>query len=232
MAAETKRDVTARTGVRPPADAVNHPTHYNSHPSGVEAIEIVEHFNFNVGNAIKYLWRAGLKGNALEDLHKAVWYVQREIRRLEAYPRDLVMVEAPQALRDLVEESVAAMEAEEAALERTYRTAAELLEIEAPARARDLLFYLDEPDGVLSVRLIAEMPRDHGVVAERAGALVYHGVAYARSEGCARTASRNSQFYSGDECLKFSQLAEQIARWRTDLAHEGAYVQVRPFHEG
>lgn len=64
-------------------DPVNHPPHYTSHPSGVECIDIVEHFPFNVGNAIKYLWRAGLKDdtNRLQDLQKAAWYVAREIRR-------------------------------------------------------------------------------------------------------------------------------------------------------
>jgi len=64
-------------------DAVNHPRHYTQHPSGVECIEITEHFNFCVGNAIKYLWRAGLKNSALEDLEKARWYVDREIARLK-----------------------------------------------------------------------------------------------------------------------------------------------------
>ena len=64
------------------ADMVNHPPHYTTHPSGVECIEVTEHFNFCIGNAIKYLWRAGLKDNALEDLMKARWYVDREIQRL------------------------------------------------------------------------------------------------------------------------------------------------------
>ena len=50
------------------ADMVNHPPHYTSHPSGVECITITEHFGFNVGNAIKYLWRADEKGNAVVDL--------------------------------------------------------------------------------------------------------------------------------------------------------------------
>jgi hypothetical protein len=63
-------------------EAVNHPTHYTSHPSGVECIQITEHFNFCIGNAIKYLWRAGLKGEAIEDLKKARWYVDRELARL------------------------------------------------------------------------------------------------------------------------------------------------------
>jgi hypothetical protein len=62
-----------------PGDAINHPAHYNLHPSGVECIDVVEHFNFNVGNAIKYLWRHGWKGASIEDLKKAYWYIGREI---------------------------------------------------------------------------------------------------------------------------------------------------------
>lgn len=61
------------------ADAVNHPSHYTNHPSGVECIQIVEHMNFCLGNAIKYIWRADLKHDAIEDLEKAVFYIQREI---------------------------------------------------------------------------------------------------------------------------------------------------------
>lgn len=61
---------------------VNHPPHYTSHPSGVECIDVTEHYNFCVGNAIKYLWRAGLKNDAIEDLKKARWYVDREIQRI------------------------------------------------------------------------------------------------------------------------------------------------------
>lgn len=64
--------------------AVDHPSHYNQHPSGVECIDVVEHMTFNVGNAVKYLWRAGLKDStpALEDLQKAAWYINREIQRV------------------------------------------------------------------------------------------------------------------------------------------------------
>ena len=65
-------------------DPVNHPDHYNSHPSGVECIQVTEHMSFCVGNAIKYLWRADLKGNAIEDLEKAEYYVRREIARRKA----------------------------------------------------------------------------------------------------------------------------------------------------
>jgi hypothetical protein len=63
-------------------DNVNHPKHYNSHPSGVECIEITEHMNFCLGNAVKYIWRASLKGKEIEDLRKARWYIDREISRI------------------------------------------------------------------------------------------------------------------------------------------------------
>lgn len=66
-------------------NAIN-PPHYRSHPSGVECIDVTEHMGFCVGNAVKYLWRAGLKGGAdmrIEDLRKSRWYIDREIARLE-----------------------------------------------------------------------------------------------------------------------------------------------------
>ncbi len=68
---------------KPPHDPVDHPSHYTSHPSGVECIQVTEWMNFNQGNALKYLWRAGQKGCAVEDLKKAAWYILREIARLE-----------------------------------------------------------------------------------------------------------------------------------------------------
>lgn len=64
-------------------DAVNHPKHYTSHPSGVECIDITRHMGFNLGNAFKYIWRADLKANAIEDLKKAKWYLEDEIKRRE-----------------------------------------------------------------------------------------------------------------------------------------------------
>lgn len=71
-------------------DQVNHPKHYTSDPSGIECIDITRHRNFNIGNAIKYLWRAGFKEDKdrklidkqVEDLNKAVWYLVDEIHRL------------------------------------------------------------------------------------------------------------------------------------------------------
>ncbi len=68
-----------------PLDPVNHPTHYTQHPSGVECIQVTEHMNFNLGNVIKYVMRAGLKDpkKYIEDLQKAEFYLNREIERYE-----------------------------------------------------------------------------------------------------------------------------------------------------
>lgn len=71
-------------------DNINHPSHYTSHPSGIECIDIAEYHDFCIGNAIKYLWRAGLKSEdgiskkekQIEDLKKAIWYIKREIKHL------------------------------------------------------------------------------------------------------------------------------------------------------
>lgn len=70
---------------------IEHPKHYTSHPSGIECIEITRHYDFCVGNAIKYLWRAGLKSELgyndtqkeVEDLKKALWYINDKIKQLE-----------------------------------------------------------------------------------------------------------------------------------------------------
>ena len=72
-------------------DRVNRPSHYTSHPSGVECITIAEHYDFCVGNAIKYLWRCGLKvedgttprDKEIEDLKKAIYYINRKINNLQ-----------------------------------------------------------------------------------------------------------------------------------------------------
>jgi hypothetical protein len=68
----------------PRYDPVSHPAHYTEHASGMECIDVTEHMNFCLGNAIKYIWRAGLKGNPILDLQKAKWYIDREIARLES----------------------------------------------------------------------------------------------------------------------------------------------------
>lgn len=66
------------------SDPIN-PDHYKHLP--VQAIEVTRHFTFNLGNAIKYIWRAGKKSkNAVEDLRKAIWYIEDEIARLETKP--------------------------------------------------------------------------------------------------------------------------------------------------
>lgn len=71
------------------ADAVNNPKHYTS-KNGVECIDVVEQFNFNRGAALKYIWRAGEKDptKEIEDLRKALWYIQREIDRLQTQRQD------------------------------------------------------------------------------------------------------------------------------------------------
>ena len=71
--------------------SVNHPTHYNQHPSGIECIDIVRHYDFNIGNVIKYIWRTGLKhekgmndrDKQIEDMEKAMFYLKDEIEMLK-----------------------------------------------------------------------------------------------------------------------------------------------------
>lgn len=74
---------TAQTA--PASDPVSHPSHYTSRVPGIECIRVTEHFNFNRGNAIKYIWRAGEKNpeKEIEDLEKAAWYINREIQRMK-----------------------------------------------------------------------------------------------------------------------------------------------------
>lgn len=85
--------VSLNNGVKlPESNNVYHPKHYNCHPSGIECIEIVRHMDFNLGNVLKYIWRHGKKrsetnpdelSNAIEDLEKAAWYLNDEIRMLK-----------------------------------------------------------------------------------------------------------------------------------------------------
>jgi Protein of unknwon function (DUF3310) len=70
------------------AEIVDHPAHYTSSPAvcsecgeQIECIDVTEHMGFNLGNAVKYIWRAGLKGDAIVDLEKAAWYIDREIAK-------------------------------------------------------------------------------------------------------------------------------------------------------
>lgn len=72
-------------------DPINHPSHYTG-KNGVECIQVTEQFNFNRGNAIKYIWRAGEKNVncEIEDLKKAIWYIEREIKRIENNPKKIL----------------------------------------------------------------------------------------------------------------------------------------------
>ncbi len=80
----TPIDTGKGLSVPAPEDPVNHPPHYTKHPSGIECIEVTRHMNFNRGNAVKYVWRAGAKGDEIEDLKKAIWYLSDEVDRLTA----------------------------------------------------------------------------------------------------------------------------------------------------
>lgn len=65
-------------------DMVNSPPHYQGHPKGIEAIDVIEDFNSpNLANVVKYAWRVdfGGKWDDLEDLDKLIWYAQRERQR-------------------------------------------------------------------------------------------------------------------------------------------------------
>lgn len=65
--------------------AIDHPIYYNLHPTGVECIDIIEYFTFNLGNAMKYIWRVGVKSDSpVEDLEKAIWYLRREVALIKA----------------------------------------------------------------------------------------------------------------------------------------------------
>lgn len=95
-------------------EQVNHPKHYNSHPSGIECIDIVRHHNFNVGNVIKYLWRQGLKeGNSdLQELKKASWYLNDEINRISKTietkkDKDNNLLTVPNVIKNYLTESKA-----------------------------------------------------------------------------------------------------------------------------
>lgn len=74
-------------------DPVNHPSHYTSHPArcecgkGIQCIQVTEHFDFVIGNIVKYAWRAGLKDGTtkLQDLEKCLWYAQRAVEREKTY---------------------------------------------------------------------------------------------------------------------------------------------------
>ena len=92
VTSERLRNV-ATTQSEDPNERVNHPRHYNQHPSGVECIELIEHLPCNLANAIKYVWRCGLKTSEdpLRDLRSARWYVAREKQRCGAKPDTLAL---------------------------------------------------------------------------------------------------------------------------------------------
>jgi hypothetical protein len=74
-------DITAGEAPATEPDMINHPPHYKQHPSGIECIQVTGYMSFNLGNAIKYIWRADHKGTSNNDLRKAIWYITQELKQ-------------------------------------------------------------------------------------------------------------------------------------------------------
>lgn len=84
------------------SDSVNHPKHYATHPSEVECIQITEHMSFCLGNAVKYIWRAGEKENSIEDLKKAIWYVERAKKSWKPFRKLYCLIFLPELRVDFL----------------------------------------------------------------------------------------------------------------------------------
>lgn len=80
-----KDEAFIKSSENAPIDNINHPSHYSwlKDKCGIEVIDIIRHLDFDLGNAIKYILRAGRKGDTIEDLKKAIWYLNDKIKILE-----------------------------------------------------------------------------------------------------------------------------------------------------
>lgn len=97
-----------KTGQRIDPQGVDHPSHYNEHPSGIECIEIKRHLSSNLGDSFKYVFRRGDKGDPVKDLNKSIWYLRDEIEHLSeaAKPRlDLEVLAKMKKVIDTEEDS-------------------------------------------------------------------------------------------------------------------------------
>jgi Protein of unknwon function (DUF3310) len=98
-----------------PFDPVERPKHYNVHPSGIECIELAEFLHFAPGNALKYVWRSGIKETApeIEDFRKSEWYLRRSIENSTRIRQQYVGQRAEQLAARVAEkhgeESIASM---------------------------------------------------------------------------------------------------------------------------
>jgi|WetSurMetagenome_2_1015567.scaffolds.fasta_scaffold264324_2 hypothetical protein len=99
----------ATTQSEDPNERVDHPRHYNAHQSGIETIELIEHLPYNLGAAIKYIWRCGLKSSEtpLRDLSSAKWYTKREISREEIFELGKVGLKTEVVWRSLARKVIA-----------------------------------------------------------------------------------------------------------------------------
>jgi hypothetical protein len=93
-----------------PSERIVHPRHYNQHQSNVETIELIEHLSLNLGNAVKYIWRCGLKSSEseLRDLGSAKWYTERESSRTELFELVNVPMKTDIVWRSLARRVIAA----------------------------------------------------------------------------------------------------------------------------
>jgi hypothetical protein len=88
-------------------EQVNHPSHYNQHPAGIECIDVIRHYPCDIANALKYLWRAGLKAEMgkedadkeIEDLKKALWYIEDY---QNSHGEHFVAESSPELMEDLI----------------------------------------------------------------------------------------------------------------------------------
>jgi len=104
-------------------EIVNHPPHYATHPSGVECVDIAEHLSFNLGNALKYAWRAGKKhpDKHVEDLQKADWYANRELEALDAVTSHEIIQPGSEAVVRLLARKVIDKEGVDTLVSRVLR---------------------------------------------------------------------------------------------------------------
>lgn len=118
-------------------DAVNHPSHYTSHPSGYECIEVTRQLGFDAGNAIKYIWRRSNKGSTVQDLRKAAFYLNDALRNSQLS----MGVPAPAAR---ILEQVAAVEPDPLAA-KFYLAVAEMRWLDAESTVQQMIDAID-PD--------------------------------------------------------------------------------------
>lgn len=136
--------------MKPEHDPVNHPSHYTSHPSGVECLEITRHLQFDPGNATKYVWRADLKTgvSGVQDLLKSEFYLEDHLAEFGG------QIIVPEATKDLIQ---------------AVRSSEVSLYFPEHPRVRywDALLHESASEAVVSVRDMITLATDHVLVLAR-----------------------------------------------------------------